>query len=344
MSTASTNPSTPPSKPRSRPSVPSSPRENLDLLVSHFQGFFPHSEALLQFRQSCSFCLEPFGLSVDPILLGLDVLCCFLRAVELLLEFLEFFLQNSFASQDTLVVAHTSQRLLQYGNFFLSRRLRDIRIVVRDTRTVSAVRTTPPVPSTVLLAEPSDITSTSIPTSHTIHTNHIQQHCTMRTSDQRQTKGLDTESGVQQVLAKPLFLEPLSLSSSLSLSLSLHSQCHYHCHPHPLSLSLSYSLSLLLSLSHSLSFSLTHSLTHFSLFSSLFSLHFPLSTLPLSQQPRLQCHMWCMCCRVSFWCRVTLWSVGSCYPNPPYTKVTAYISCTTPAQAAWLDASPLSSS
>ena len=72
--------------------------ENLDFLVSHFQCFFPCSDALLQFRQSCSFRLETFGFSVDPILLGLDVLCRFLRAIELLLEFLEFLLQNFLAS------------------------------------------------------------------------------------------------------------------------------------------------------------------------------------------------------------------------------------------------------
>ena len=46
----------------------------------------------------------------------------------------------------------------------------------------------------------------------------------MRTSDQKQTKGLDTESGVQQVLAKPLSpsltLYSLSLMFSLSSSLS----------------------------------------------------------------------------------------------------------------------------
>ena len=51
--------------------------ENLDFLVGHFQCFFPHSEALLQFRQSCKFRLETFGFSVDPILFGLDVLCLF---------------------------------------------------------------------------------------------------------------------------------------------------------------------------------------------------------------------------------------------------------------------------
>ena len=48
---------------------------------------------------------------------------------------------------------------------------------------------------------------------HVIPANHIQQHCTMRTSDQKQNKGLDTESGVQQ----PLSLSPL-LSSLFSLS------------------------------------------------------------------------------------------------------------------------------
>ena len=42
----------------------------------------------------------------------------------------------------------------------------------------------------------------------------------MRTSDQKQNKGLDTESGAQQVLAKPLSLS-LSLSLSLLLPLTL---------------------------------------------------------------------------------------------------------------------------
>ena len=60
-----------------------------------------------------------------------------------------------------------------------------------------------------------------------IHTNYIQQHCTMRTSDQKQTKGLDTESGVQQVLAKPLSLSLFLLSqngiiSSTSLARDTH--------------------------------------------------------------------------------------------------------------------------
>ena len=52
----------------------------------------------------------------------------------------------------------------------------------------------------------------------------------MKTSDQKQTKGLDTESGVQQVLAKPLplsrslepkWLRSLSSSPSSQMSLSL---------------------------------------------------------------------------------------------------------------------------
>ena len=75
----------------------------------------------------------------------------------------------------TVTQSHASQRLLQDSNFLLCRGLRGIRIVVRDTRTVSALRTAPPVPSPALLAEPFDIgayfrfstpaaTSTSIPT------------------------------------------------------------------------------------------------------------------------------------------------------------------------------------
>ena len=52
-------------------------------------------------------------------------------------------------------------------------------------------------------------------TCHMIQTNLFQQHCTMRTSDQKQNKRFDTESGVRQVLAKP---HTLSLSRTLSLT------------------------------------------------------------------------------------------------------------------------------
>ena len=56
-----------------------------------------------------------------------------------------------------------------------------------------------------------------------IHINHIQQGCTTRTSEQKQNKGLDTESGVQQVLAKPPSLSLYSLSTLYSLLFTLYS-------------------------------------------------------------------------------------------------------------------------
>ena len=91
------------------------------------------------------------------------------------------------------------------------------------------------------------------------------------------------------------------------------------------SLSLSLSLLLSLFLTHflTLSLSLSYSLTLYTLYSlflsplSPLSLHFPCSTPPESRQPRPQCSMWCMCCRVCpFGVGATLWSVGSCIPNP----------------------------
>ena len=84
--------------------------------------------------------IDALGLLVDPILLSLDVLFRILRAIELLLMPLELLFQQPSASECRLFVAHACQRL-QDVDFLLD-------------RTVSAVRTTPPVPRTALLAEP----------------------------------------------------------------------------------------------------------------------------------------------------------------------------------------------
>ena len=103
------------------------------------------------------------------------------------------------------------------------------------------------------------------------------------------TKGFDTESGVQQVLAKPLLslsLEPkwpafscslllppsLSLTHSLSLSYSFSLTLSYS-----LTLLLSYSLTLLLALTHSLTHSLTRSLARSRSLSLLLALSLSLS-------------------------------------------------------------------
>ena len=115
---------------------------------------------------------------------------------------------------------------------------------------------------------------------HMIHTNHIQQDCTMRTSEQKQNKGLDTESGVQQVHAKPHTLS-LSLSYSLSYSLSLSLTLSYSLLLSP-TLSISYPLIYSLLLSLSLFFSLSLSLS----LSLIYSLSLSCS-LSLSYSPRL---------------------------------------------------------
>ena len=73
--------------------------ENLDLLASHSQSCLSYSEILLHLRLLRALGLDAFGFSVDPILLGLDVLCGVLWAIEFPLVFFEFFLQNSFAPQ-----------------------------------------------------------------------------------------------------------------------------------------------------------------------------------------------------------------------------------------------------
>ena len=72
--------------------------ENLDILESYSQSFFPSSKVLLHLRQLCALGLDAFGFPVDPILIGLDVLRSVLRAIEFLLVFLELFSQNSLAS------------------------------------------------------------------------------------------------------------------------------------------------------------------------------------------------------------------------------------------------------
>ena len=69
--------------------------ENLDFLVSNSQGFFPDSEILLHLRQLRALGLDAFGLSVDPVLLGFDVLRSVLRATEFPLVPLELSFQNS---------------------------------------------------------------------------------------------------------------------------------------------------------------------------------------------------------------------------------------------------------
>ena len=72
--------------------------ENLDLLVSCSQSYFPNSETLLHLPQLRALGLDAFGLSVDPVLFGLDVLRRVLRAVESLLVPFEFSFHNSLAS------------------------------------------------------------------------------------------------------------------------------------------------------------------------------------------------------------------------------------------------------
>ena len=77
------------------------------------------------------------------------------------------------------------------------------------------------------------------------------------------------------------------------------------------------SLCLSVSLSLCLSLSLSFCLSVFLSFSLSLFLHFPCSTPPESRQPRPQCPMWCVCCRVCpFGVGATLRSVGSCKPNP----------------------------
>ena len=72
--------------------------ENLDFLVSNTQGFFLDSEVLLHLRQLRALGLDAFGLTVDPVLLGLDVLRSILRAIGFLLVPFELFFQNALAS------------------------------------------------------------------------------------------------------------------------------------------------------------------------------------------------------------------------------------------------------
>ena len=111
---------------------------------------------------------------------------------------------------------------------FSSKSLRQLRSLVHDTRTVSATRTTPPFSSAALLAEPF-VLGTHLGSSlcchvdihsscDTIQTNHIQQHCTMRTSNQKQNKGYEAESGVQQVLPTHFLTLSLFLLDARSLS------------------------------------------------------------------------------------------------------------------------------
>ena len=74
-------------------------------------------------------------------------------------------------------------------------------------------------------------------TCHMVQTNLFKQHCTMKTADQKQNKRFDTESGVQQVLAKP-HTHFLSYTHSLT-----------HSRTNSITLSLSYTLSLSLTIS-----------------------------------------------------------------------------------------------
>ena len=191
--------------------------ENLDFLVSHFQCFFPYSEALLQFRQSCSFrlliqfCLASmcFAVFFGPLSFFWSFSSSFSRT----------FLPAKIGSSSPIpasVFSKTSifpelttagypRRRSRHShsvcNLYDSSRFQ-CRTSGRTTRHRSVLPTFHPS------------CHVDVHTScHLIHTHHIQEDRTMRTSEQKQNKGLDTESRVQQVLAKPL-----SLTLSLSLS------------------------------------------------------------------------------------------------------------------------------
>ena len=200
--------------------------ENLDFLVSNTQVSFRSA-------QLRALGLDAFGLPVDPVLLGLDVL----RSVSSGRRV------SSGASRALFPELSCQQRMARRCPFQLSSSpgtatfswievSGEASAVSFVTLAMSAFRTTPPISSAALLGR--TIRPRSVPlifhtnyhinihtNCHMIQTNQILQHCTMRTSDQKENKGFDTESGVQQVLAKPALYHEDILSQNSSLSLSI---------------------------------------------------------------------------------------------------------------------------